>query len=141
MPESLRLEGGRLVRRGVDFEMNAYCRRAVSQGVRMARDTGGSCTVLTLGPPSAEDVVREAVAWGADTGLHLCDPAFAGSDTLATARALAAALTVFFAVAAAVLGAAVLVVAARFAAGRVVALASAMVVASSGIVLGWYRTN
>jgi electron transfer flavoprotein alpha subunit len=92
VPESLRLEGGRLVRTGVAFEMNAFCRRAVSQGVRLARDTGGSCTVVTLGPPSAEDVLREAVAWGADDGLHLCDAAFAGSDTLATARALAAAI-------------------------------------------------
>ena len=72
--------------------MNAYCRRAVSQGVTLARATGGSCTVVTLGPPSAEDVLREAVAWGADSGVHVCDPAFAGSDTLATARALAAAL-------------------------------------------------
>jgi electron transfer flavoprotein alpha subunit len=93
VPESLRMEGGRLVRSGVAFEMNAYCRRAVSEGVRLARATGGSCTVLTLGPPSAEDVLREAVAWGADDGVHLCDPAFAGSDTLATARALASALT------------------------------------------------
>ena len=48
--------------------------------------------MVTLGPPGAEDVLREAVAWGADAGLHACDPAFAGSDTLATARALAAVL-------------------------------------------------
>jgi electron transfer flavoprotein alpha subunit len=90
LAESLRLHAGRLVRVGVDFEMNAYCRRAVAEGVTLARVTGGSCTVVTLGPPSAEDVLREAIAWGADAGLHLCDPAFAGSDTLATARALAA---------------------------------------------------
>ena len=83
---------GRLVRDGVGLELNAYCRRAVSKGVELARDTGGTCTVVTLGPPSAEDVLREAVAWGADEGIHLCDAAFAGSDTLATARALAAAL-------------------------------------------------
>jgi electron transfer flavoprotein alpha subunit len=84
---------GRLSRQGVELEMNPYCRRAVSKGVELARATGGSCTVLTLGPPSAEDVLREAIAWGAEGGLHLCDPAFAGSDTLATARALVAALT------------------------------------------------
>ncbi len=48
--------------------------------------------MVTLGPPGAEDVLREAVAWGADAGLHACDPAFAGSDTLATAGALAAVL-------------------------------------------------
>ena len=54
---------------------------------------GGSCTVISLGPPAAEDVVRWGVAWGADHGILISDPAFAGSDTLATARALAAAVT------------------------------------------------
>ena len=80
------------MRRGVDVEMNAYCRRAVAEGVTLARATEGTCTVMTLGPPGAEDVLREAIAWGATSGLHVCDPAFAGSDTLATARALAAVL-------------------------------------------------
>jgi electron transfer flavoprotein alpha subunit len=92
LAESLELQGGRLVRTGVGSEMNPYCRRAVAQGVTLARETGGTCTVITLGPPGAEDVLREAVAWGADAGLHACDPDFAGSDTLATARALAAVL-------------------------------------------------
>jgi electron transfer flavoprotein alpha subunit len=91
-PEAMHIEDGRLVRSGVELEMNAYCRRAVAEGVILAAETGGSSTVVTLGPPSAEDVLREAVAWGADAGLLICDPAFAGSDTLATARALAAAL-------------------------------------------------
>jgi electron transfer flavoprotein alpha subunit len=91
--ESMTLgEDGRLVRDGIELEMNAYCRRAVSKGVEWARESGGSCTVFTLGPPSADDVLREAIAWGADRGVHLCDPAFVGSDTLATARSLAAAL-------------------------------------------------
>src|SRR5580698_1457174 len=92
LAESLRLAGGRLVRTGVGVEMNPYCRRAVAEGVTLARDSGGTCTVVTLGPEGADDVLREAVAWGADAGLHACDPAFAGSDTLATARALAAVL-------------------------------------------------
>lgn len=83
---------GRLRREGVGQEMNAFCRRAVAEATELARSTGGTCTVLTLGPSPAEDVLREAVAWGADRGVHLCDPAFAGSDTLATAQALAAAL-------------------------------------------------
>jgi electron transfer flavoprotein alpha subunit len=85
-------DSGRLRRDGVDLEMNAYCRRAVSKGVEIATASGGTCVVFTLGPTSAEDVLREAVAWGADTGILVSDPAFAGSDTLATARALAAAL-------------------------------------------------
>src|SRR6516165_10864403 len=89
---------GRLVRDGVDLEMSAYCRRAVSKAVDLVSSAdGGSVTVLTLGPPSAEDALREAIAWGRDReadirGILLSDPAFAGSDTIATARALAGAL-------------------------------------------------
>ncbi|GAA2137645.1 hypothetical protein GCM10009760_18350 [Kitasatospora kazusensis] len=92
-PDELRLgPDNRLLRDGAGHEMNPYCRRAVSAGVAAAQASGGSCTVITLGPPTAEDCLREAVAWGADRGVLITDPAFAGSDTLATARALAAAL-------------------------------------------------
>ncbi len=89
---------GRLRRDGLDLEMNAYCRRAVSQAVALAAAHGGTCTVFTLGPPPAEDVLREAIAWATDRdvemdGVLITDLAFAGSDTLATARALAAAVT------------------------------------------------
>src|SRR6478736_5217703 len=85
---------GRLVRDGLELEMSAYCRRAVAQAVACAAEHGGTVTVITLGPPSAEDTLREAIAWATDrmvecTGVHVTDPAFAGSDTLATARALA----------------------------------------------------
>jgi len=83
---------GRLVREGVPVELNAYCRRAITKGVELARETGGRCVAFCLGPPSAEEAIREAIAAGAGTGVLVSDPAFAGSDTLATARALAAAL-------------------------------------------------
>ncbi|MHB1974283.1 MAG: electron transfer flavoprotein subunit beta/FixA family protein, partial [Acidimicrobiales bacterium] len=89
--ESLLLEPtGRLRRAGLPLEMSAYCRRAVAKGVELAHATGGRCTVVSLGPPSAADVLREALAWGADDAVLLSDPVFAGSDTLVTARALAA---------------------------------------------------
>jgi electron transfer flavoprotein alpha subunit len=87
---------GRLVRSGSAMEMSAYCRRAVAKAVELAAERPGSTvTVLTFGPPSAEDVLREAIAWGLDRdveirGVLLSDPVFAGSDTIATARALAA---------------------------------------------------
>ena len=84
---------GRLQRDGVELDLNAYCRRAITKGVELARHGGGSCTVFTLGPDSADEVLREAIARGADDGVLISDPAFAGSDSLATARALAAALT------------------------------------------------
>jgi electron transfer flavoprotein alpha subunit len=89
---------GRLVREGLPLEMSAYCRRAVSKAVELAASRpGSSVTVLTLGPPAAEDTLREAIAWGMDRGVEIIgvlvsDRAFAGSDTLATARAMAAAL-------------------------------------------------
>lgn len=85
---------GRLQRQGLDLdlEMNAFCRRAVTAGVETAALSGGSCTVLTVGPPTAAEVLREALACGADAGLLISDPLLAGSDTLATARAIHAAL-------------------------------------------------
>jgi len=89
---------GRLRRDGLDLEMNPYCRRAVAQAVELAAAVGdGVVTVFTLGPPQADDVLREAIAWGhqhsvSTDGVLITDPAFAGSDTLATARALAAAI-------------------------------------------------
>ena len=91
--ESLSLRSdGRLDRGSSPLEMNPYCRRAVSKGTELAKASGGTCTVFTMGPPEAEDVLREAVAWGATEGVHLCDPMFGGSDTLATAQTLVAAL-------------------------------------------------
>ena len=87
---------GRLVREGV-LHMNDYCRRAVAKGHEIAKASGGTMSVMTLGPDSADTVCREALAFGAASGypvsgIHVSDRAFAGSDTLATARALAAAI-------------------------------------------------
>src|SRR3954447_22804518 len=91
---------GRLVRDGLELELNAYCRRAVAQAVQLVSEHGGDVVAFTLGPPRGHDVLREAIEWGDDHGLtesqirgvHITDAAFAGSDTLATARALRAAL-------------------------------------------------
>ena len=89
---------GRLSRDGHELQMSAYCRRAVSKAVELAATQPGSIvTVLTLGPRGAQDVLREAIRWGIDRdvdtrGVLITDPAFAGSDTLATACALSAAL-------------------------------------------------
>ena len=66
---------GRLVREGLELELNPYCRRAVAKAVELARETGGTSTVFTLGPPPAEDCLREAVAWGIDDGVLITDRA------------------------------------------------------------------
>ena len=89
---------GRLRRDGIELEMNPYCRRAVSKAVELAAERDGSTvSVFTLGPPAADDTLREAIAWGLARGVDIdgvliTDPAFAGSDTLVTATALAGAL-------------------------------------------------
>ena len=90
-PVEFRLHDGRLVRDGVPLEVNAYCRRANAKAVELA-GAAGEVVVFTMGPPAAADALREMIACGAHRGVHLCDPGFAGSDTLATAVALAAAV-------------------------------------------------
>ena len=83
---------GRAVRADVPLVLNAYDRRALGEAVRLRGERGGSVTVLTMGPPSARDALDECLRLGADQAVHLRDDAFAGADTLATARALAASI-------------------------------------------------
>ena len=83
---------GRLDRSGLELELNPYCRRAVAKGVELVRQRGGRCSLFTLGPPSAAECLREGIAWGADDGVLITDTAFAGSDTIATAKVLAEAI-------------------------------------------------
>jgi len=90
-PVELQMQDGRLIRDGVPLEVNAYCRRANAKAVELA-GTDGEVVVFTMGPPAAADALREMIACGAHRGVHLCDAVFAGSDTLATAVALAAAI-------------------------------------------------
>ncbi|MBI4496969.1 MAG: electron transfer flavoprotein alpha/ beta subunit [Chloroflexi bacterium] len=81
-----------IVREGVNLLMNSLDRRALTEAIRTRERFGGQITVLTMGPPQARDILIEALATGADRAIHLQDRAFAGADTLATARALARAL-------------------------------------------------
>lgn len=69
--------------------MSAYDLRAIAQAVELKRTHGAETTVVTMGPPQAREVLIDALGMGIDHAVHLEDRAFAGSDTLATARALA----------------------------------------------------
>jgi electron transfer flavoprotein alpha subunit len=89
--DQLYLRDGRLVREGVELEVSAFCRRANAKAVELAGEEG-EVVVFTMGPPPAADALRELLACGATSGVHLCDPRFAGSDTLVTARVLAEAI-------------------------------------------------
>ncbi len=81
-----------LKREGVPQEVSAFDIRAVVKAVELKRAHGGEVVVFTMGPPQARAALIECLALGADRALHLCDRAFAGADTLATARAVALAL-------------------------------------------------
>jgi electron transfer flavoprotein alpha subunit len=81
-----------IVRDGVPTEVSAFDVRAMLRAVELREQHGGEVVVVTMGPPQAVEALAECLALGGDRAIHLCDRAFAGSDTLATARVLAAAL-------------------------------------------------
>ncbi len=88
----------RLDRSTPKAKISSYCQRAIAMGVELAGTLGAELCLVTMGAPPARDALREAYAWGRARGVDaqavlVSDPAFSGSDTLATARALVAALT------------------------------------------------
>ena len=81
-----------MAREGVDSIMNPFDRHALEEAVRIREKTGGRVTALSMGPPQAEAVLREAISCGADEGVLVSDRAFAGADTWATSYTLARAI-------------------------------------------------
>jgi electron transfer flavoprotein alpha subunit len=80
----------RTIRRDGANVISAYDLRAVAQAVDLKNRYGAKTVTLTMGPPQAREALTDTLAMGIDRAVHLQDRAFAGSDTLATARALAA---------------------------------------------------
>ncbi len=85
-------ETNTLAREGVQSIMNPYDQHALEEAVRLKEQLGGEVTVLSMGPPQAEDVLRQAISCGADHGVLISDRAFAGADTWATSYTLAKAV-------------------------------------------------
>lgn len=81
----------RLVREEVDLVLNPFDQRALRVALELRRP-GETVTVVSVGPPAARRPLGEALAVGADRVLLASDPALAGSDTLASARTIAAAV-------------------------------------------------
>jgi len=77
---------------GMPFVISPYDALAVEAALRLKEVKGGKVTVLTLGTKFTEDVMRKAIAMGADEGFILNDPAFEGSDGFATAYILTQAI-------------------------------------------------
>ncbi len=85
-------ETNTLVREGVGAIINPFDENAIEEGLRLREKHGGTVTVITMGPPQAEEALRQALALGADEAVLISDRAFAGSDTLATSYTLSQAV-------------------------------------------------
>ncbi len=81
-------ETGIMKREGVPSTLNPFDGYAVEEAIRLKEKHGGSVTAITMGPPQAAEILRHAVAMGADEVLLLSDRAFAGADTWATSYTL-----------------------------------------------------
>ena len=85
-------ETGTLIRTGVPSIINPYDHFALQTALELKAKHDYKVTLVSMGPPQAKSVVQMAMALGADEGVLLSDMAFAGSDTWATAYALAQAV-------------------------------------------------
>lgn len=77
-----------LIREGIESTINPFDAYALEEGLRIKEKYGGRVTAISMGPPQAEAILKDAIAVGADKAILLSDQAFAGADTLATSYAL-----------------------------------------------------
>ena len=81
-----------LIRQGVPSIVNPFDKNAVEAALQLKEKHGGKVTVISMGPPQANDALKECLAMGADEAILISDRAFGGADTLATSYTLAAAI-------------------------------------------------
>jgi electron transfer flavoprotein beta subunit len=82
----------RMVRKGVPHELDPAAASAVEEALRLTEKHGGIVTLVTMGISDATIGIRNALAMGVTSAVHISDDAVAGSDTLGTAKILAAAI-------------------------------------------------
>jgi electron transfer flavoprotein beta subunit len=85
-------ESGTWIREDLSYEVNEPDAYALEEALRQKEKHSGEVVVITSGPVRASQVLREALAKGADRAIHLEDNAFVGLDAFNTARAFAAAI-------------------------------------------------
>ena len=83
---------GTLKRDGVESKLNPYDLYALETALRLKEQLGAEITALTMGPPQAEEILREAYMMGVDDAVLVSDRKFAGADVLATSYAIGQAL-------------------------------------------------
>ena len=86
------LDGNRLKRAGVQNVLDPGDEFGVEAGLKLAEQSGGEVTVVSMGPASAMEAIRKALSMGAAKGILVTDDSLAGADALVTARVLAAAI-------------------------------------------------
>lgn len=84
---------GTLIREGVPSIMNPDDKAGLEAALRIKDKTGAKVSVITMGPLQAEEILREALAMGADDVYLVTDRAFGGADTWATSSTLAGAIS------------------------------------------------
>ncbi len=82
-------ETGRLKREGVAAVINPFDEFAIETGLRIKEKNGGKVKVLSMGPPMAEQALRDSIAMGCDEGWLVTDRVFGGADTWATSLTIA----------------------------------------------------
>lgn len=85
-------ETNTLVREGVPSIINPFDCYALEEAVRLRERCGGKVIAISMGPPQAEEALRETISLGADEAILLSDRALAGSDTWATSYILSRAM-------------------------------------------------
>ena len=85
-------ETNTLMREGVESIVNPFDEYALEQGLLLKDRLGARLTVISMGPPQATAVLKEALARGADDAFLVSSRAFGGADTLATSYTLAQAI-------------------------------------------------
>jgi len=85
-------ETNTLIRDGVESMINPFDMYAIEEGMRLKEKHGGKMTVVSMGPPQAEEALREAISLGCDEAILITDKRFAGSDTWATSYTLSQAI-------------------------------------------------
>ncbi|SKC58987.1 electron transfer flavoprotein beta subunit [[Eubacterium] yurii] len=85
-------ETGTLIRDGVKSIMNPDDKNALESALQLKDKYGASVAVLSMGPPQAKEILREALSMGADEVFLISDRKFGGSDTWATATIIASAI-------------------------------------------------
>ena len=85
-------EAATWIREDVSYEVNEPDAYALEEALRQKEKHGGEVVVITAGPARSQQVLREALAKGADRAIHLVDESFVALDAVSTARAIAAAI-------------------------------------------------